>query len=53
MAERYEIRDQILRLLKEFDWSDFGLDEVDAPESDDWAEYLAIHIAEELILYDD
>lgn len=38
--------DAIVKALKEFDWDDYGLDNVGEVESDDWAYALAAKIWE-------
>jgi hypothetical protein len=39
--------DDIAKVLKEFDWHNYGLDLVEESESDDWAQNLAREICED------
>lgn len=41
-------RELIKSILLEFDWHDYGLDEVELAQSDEWAAALAAVIAEAL-----
>jgi hypothetical protein len=36
--------DKMVAAIKEFDWSDYGLDDVAEVESDEWCYALAAHI---------